>query len=161
MISIASATDILKRPKTMAAMTWVRKLNRESGAWLEFVSAVHFEDDVLQSPEGLLVRGQWKPSVGVKPSIFVFGLHVGNDRIYAIDVKPSGLHKNSVGIGRALFRQTISGIHEHTWSSEGYGYAEPLELVGVAAAWKLFSEKASISGETFFHPDNGQMGLEL
>ncbi len=162
MLSVSAISEILIRPKRLvAAMSWVKKLNRESGAWYEFTSALEFEDDLLESPEGLIVRGQWKQSEGDKPSNFGFGLHVGNDRIYAIDVKLVGRHKNTAGTGRPLFSKIISGIHEHTWSADGYGYAEPLENMLIDAAWNLFVKNAMINSDTFKHPDNGEPELPI
>jgi hypothetical protein len=55
-------------------------------------------------------------------------LFIESYRVYAIDVDPSGRHRNKLGWapGHHYENQNISGIHEHLWTAQGYGYAEPL-----------------------------------
>lgn len=65
-------------------------------------------------------------------------------------------HKNSKGKGRPLYGQVIQGTHIHTWSDDGYGYAEPLDLPKPpegSEAWKRFVNGAGIINSTFVHPD--------
>lgn len=101
------------------------------------------------------------------PECWLFGLLYRSQRIYAIDVQPLTKHKNNVGSGRPLHRKLISGVHEHTWSSEGYGYAEPfvVEPLEGRVAWKSFLVGAGITSVPFVHPDkainDGQQELGL
>lgn len=114
-----------------------------------------------------MVVGQWKRAEGPKPENWTFSLLFGADRLYALDVQPLVFHTNDVGKGRPYFKKRIEGIHEHTWSEEGYGYAEPFSLTASTgpAAWKEFLMRAGIAQEPFVHPDkainSGQQLLDI
>ena len=119
-------------------------------------------------PGGLYIIGQWKRRDGVKPEVWEFGLHYGRgDRIYAIDLQPLAFHTNKIGVGRPFFRQRIRGIHEHTWSDEGYGYVEAFAVdpADGGSAWTQFARRAGIIATPFVHPDkainDGQQELGL
>ncbi len=168
LITVADAqTAITRRKQLVAPMAWAKKLNHVEPVWYEFRSALEFEDDPTETPEGLLIVCQWKRKDGVKPENWTFGLLYGGVRIYAIDVQPLTHHTNKLGKGRPFHRQRISGNHEHTWSEEGYGYAEPFTLTPLdgSRAWNEFLYRAGISDDPFVHPDkainDGQQELGL
>lgn len=168
LITVANAHKVLGRKKQLVApMGWAKKLNHTEPVWYEYRSALEFEDDPTETPEGLLIVCQWKRKDGPKPENWTFGLLYGGERIYAIDVQPLMHHTNKVGKGRPFYLQRIRGNHEHTWSEEGYGYAEPFMLIPVdgPAAWKDFLDRAGIADAPFVHPDkainDGQQELAL
>jgi hypothetical protein len=166
MINIEIANEIIMRPKMMVAgMKWIKKLNRGDGAWYQFDSAFHYQDDSLEVPEGLIIRGLWKPNIADRPSNYTFGLFVGSSHVYAIHVNPSGRHKNTIGKNRPFHGQTISGIHEHTWSSDGgYGYAEPLngyDIGDIGKGWKMFAERTNLLQADFTPPEEARQGRLL
>jgi len=168
LITVADAQKVIARSKQLVApMAWARKLNHAEPVWFEFRSALEYVDDATETPEGLMVVCQWKRKDGVKPENWTFGLLYGGDRIYAIDMQPLSCHTNTVGQGRPQFLRRIRGIHEHSWSEEGYGYAEPFAPTPVdgRAAWIEFLRRAGIVQEPFVHPDkainDGQQELGL
>ena len=168
MITVADAQKVITRKKQLVApMGWAKKLNHTEPVWYEYRSALEFEDDPTETPEGLMIVCQWKRKDGPKPENWTFGLLYGGGRVYAIDVQPLTHHTNEAGKGRPFHRQRIRGNHEHTWSEEGYGYAEPFTLSSVdgPAAWKEFLARADIADAPFVHPDkainDGQQELGL
>ena len=148
-------------------MAWVKKLNHSDPVWYEYRCALDYIDDPTETPEGLMVVCQWKRKDGLKPETWNCGLFFNGGRIYGIDSNELQRHTNKAGAGRPYFRRTIDGIHEHTWSEEGYGYVEPLALVPVdgSAVWKAFVARAGIADPGFVHPDKaingGQQELGL
>lgn len=62
-----------------------------------------------------------------------------------------------------LYQQDIDGIHEHTWSDEGTGYAEPINvpLDKPEVIWRMFLKRMKIGTVDFFHPDQNEPELEL
>ncbi len=168
MITVADVKTVIARPKTLVApMAWAKKLNHTDPVWCVCRSALQYEDDPTETPEGLYIIGQWKRRDGVKPEVWEFGMHHGQDRIYAIDIQPLAFHTNRVGEGRPFFHRRIRGMHEHTWSDEGYGYVEALGLdpADGASAWNQFVMCAGIVDTSFIHPDrainDGQQELGL
>lgn len=168
MLTVADADKVIQRKKQLVTpMGWAKKLNHTMPVWFEFRSALEFVDDPTETPEGLLIVCQWKCKDGPKPENWTFGLLHGGSRIYAIDAQPLAHHTNEVGKGRPFHRQRIRGNHEHTWSEEGYGYAEPFGLSPICGpeAWKEFLARAGIADAPFVHPDKaingGQQELGL
>lgn len=168
MITTTEANKTIARPKRLVVpMGWSKKLNHIEPAWFEYRSALEFEDDPTETPEGLQIICQWKRADGAKPENWTFSLLSGADRIYALDVQPLAFHTNRTGFGRPYFGKRLEGIHEHTWSEDGYGYAEPFVLRPVRGpeAWKEFLTRAGIADEPFVHPDkainSGQQTLDL
>ncbi|AVO50238.1 hypothetical protein C6568_14010 [Melaminivora suipulveris] len=168
MITVADAQKVITRTKQLVVpMGWAKKLNHTEPVWYEYRSALQFVDDPTETPEGLLIVCQWKRKDGPKPENWTFGLLYGGARIYAIDVQPLTHHTNKTGKGHPFHRQRIRGNHEHTWSEEGYGYAEPFTLSSVdgPTAWKEFLVRAGIANTPFVHPDkainDGQQELGL
>ncbi len=146
-------------------MAWSPKLDRVSPQWFAYETALESEEGFVL--EGIIVRAQWSPGMHERPEQYSLGLHSGSARIYAIDVNPLGQHKNNSGEGRPQFGQLISGIHEHSWSQDGYGYAEDLDIAGItdlAVAWREFLIRTNVEFPyEFVHPDAsrnlGQAGL--
>ena len=168
MISTVDAQKVIARSKTLVApMAWTKKLNHSDPVWYEYRSALEYADDPTETPEGLMVVCQWKRKDGLKPETWNFGLFFSGGRIYGIDSNELQKHTNKVGVGRPYFRRTIDGIHEHTWSEEGYGYVEPFALASVdgPSVWKAFVAGAGIADPGFVHPDkainDGQQELGL
>lgn len=168
MITVADAQTIISRKKQLVvSMGWAKKLNHAEPVWYEYRSALEFLDDPFETPEGLMIVCQWKRKDGPRPENWTFGLLYGSSRIYALDVQPLTHHTNKVGMGRPFFRQRIRGNHEHTWSEDGYGYAEPFPQPSVdgPAAWREFLARAGIAEAPFVHPDkainDGQQELGL
>lgn len=155
-ITVAEVDQLLATPKIVVReMAWVQRLSKHDPQWYEFVSALNM-NGVVQ--EGLQLRCLWKSRVSSSPPKFNFAVFVDADRVYAIDVGPHSRHKNDkAGRGRTYWQQRIDGHQEHLWSSEGYGYAEPLtlnEMDDIVTAWAVFSARAKISlSGNFVHPD--------
>ena len=130
--TVVDAHKVITRQKHLVTrMGWAKKLNQTEPVWYEFRSALAFEDDPTETPEGLCIVCQWKRREGVKPENWTFSLLFSGCRIYAIDVQPLSYHTNKVGKGRPCHHLRIRGNHEHTWSEEGYGYAESFTLPAV------------------------------
>lgn len=168
MLTVAEVQTVIKRQKQLVApMAWAKKLNHTEPVWFEYRSALEFEDDPTETPEGLFIVCQWKRKEGSKPENWTFGLLYRNLRIYAIDVQPLASHKHEAGKGKPFHRLLIRGNHEHTWSEEGYGYAEPVNFLSTdgAAVWSEFQARAGIVEAPFVHPDkainNGQQELGI
>jgi hypothetical protein len=164
-LSLADISTILGQPKvTVRPMEWVEKKSGRNPLWLEYVSACKFGVEVR---EDVLVRMQFRDrslrNIGnatIEASEqFNAAICVGKNRIYAIDTTDRP-HLNSAGAGRPFYRQLIlERTHEHTWSPEGYGYAEPLipPLLSVESLVEEFLRRANvvlIGG--FVHPLKGK-----
>jgi hypothetical protein len=148
---------IANKKKLVRAMSWAMKPNRKDGGWYEFKSAVaDAKTGVIF--ENVYVSAQWRPALGHRPAVFNLNLLLDTERVYAIDIQPLDMHKNNVGVGRPYYKKHISGIHEHTWSNDGYGYAEPISSIDTnnqRGFWELFLNKANIEPNgNFVHPDS-------
>jgi hypothetical protein len=141
-------------------MSWRRKLSKGS-QWVEYTTAL--ENDAGVALTNVLLRAQWQPSVGARPEAFNFAVFIGSERVYAIDVAPLGKHKNNKGgRDRPKFDQHISGVHEHTWSDDGDGYAEDIDVPNITdlqTAWSEFLRRANIEyTHEFVHADPARAG---
>lgn len=168
MLTVADTQQVIKRTKQLVApMSWAKKLNHTEPVWFEYRSALEFADDPAETPEGLMIVCQWKRKDGPKPENWTFGLLYCGSRIYAVDVQPLVHHTNEAGSGRPFHRQRIRGSHEHTWSEDGYGYAEAFVLSPAdgPTTWREFLARAGIADAPFVHPDkainDGQQELDL
>lgn len=141
-------------------MMWAPKLNREQPCWHQFESAVAVGESEVAA-EGLLVRCMWRPRIGMRPAALRLGLFALQGlRIYAVDVGPVDEHKNvKAGRGRPFWGKEVGGVHEHTWSGDGDGYAEPLDGLteqNPQRAWALFTERTGLVDRYGFrHPESG------
>jgi hypothetical protein len=143
------------------SLPWVAKVGGSEAEWLECKVALRYVDD-YEFPEELMIVCQWRKQVGSARQQWCFGLYYQGERIYALDVQPFSLHANyRAGKGRPYFNQEIEGSHEHTWSNEGYGYAEPISLKEDAPdiAWRIFLKRAGILAADFDDPSGGQYNL--
>lgn len=146
----------------VADMAWTSKRGKVNFAWVEAKIPVQFAD-AAEVPEQFYVTCQWRKKGRNVPEMWTFGLLYQGNHLYAIHVHPLSIHKNSVGRGRPFYGQTIDGIHEHTWSKEGDGYAEPINvpLDKPDVVWQMFLSRAKIGSGDFFHPDHNQRELDL
>lgn len=129
--------------------------------WWKWESAVGL-DGVF--PEGARVIVQWRPAVGAAQVKINCGIFYRNERVYALDVDQDGQHTNKVGQSRPLFGQRIGpGTHEHTWSGDAYGYAEPLpDFADFSTLFAYFCDKANLKVEGGFKtPPSEQLNLPL
>lgn len=147
---------------TVAPMVWREKLTKKDPQWYEYISAVEVDGLV---PEDVQFIVQWKPSVGAAADKYNCALFYHHDRVFAVDFEPDGQHTNKVGKGRPLYGQRFGpGTHEHTWSEDGYGYAEPIapDFLDFAALFNYFCRKANLNvGGGFKSPPSTQLNLQL
>lgn len=162
--SLNDVASLLKLPKILVnPMRWRPRLSKQNPQWLEFASAVEANGEVL---EAINVRFQWRPQIGVQLEKFNVAIFMESCRVYAIDIDPSGRHKNKLGWapGRDYESKIISGIHEHLWTEYGYGYAKPLvEQTGWTPErlWVYFCNHIALSYDVFVAPDaRGKIGQQ-
>jgi hypothetical protein len=113
--------------------------------WWEFVSAIEIDGVVLEGARFLM---QWRPGSGAAQAKYNCGLLFRRKRVYAVDYDPDGQHTNSVGKGRPFYKKRIGpGTHEHTWSEDGIGYAEPIDpnFSGLDALFQFFCVKTHLT----------------
>lgn len=163
MLTVADADSFLSTPKSaVSAMEWrPGLLKRTDVQWWDWDCAIEINGMV---PEGTRVILQWRPAVGAASAKYNCGLLYRNDRVYALDFDPEALHTNKVGVGRAQFRKRFGpGTHEHTWSAEGYGYAEPLQnFADFAGLFDCFCTKTTLQVKGGFkRPPSQQLSLGL
>ena len=98
------------------------------------------------------------------PEQFTAGLLVGRHRILALDTNDKP-HTNRRGVGLPYYGQKITArTHIHIWTSEGYGYAEPIEpsYLDYESLIKDFLVRANINLlGGFQHPLKNQTGQLL
>jgi hypothetical protein len=162
-IPLVEVQEVLGRPKRIVHdMTWRGKNNKVPIDWMEARMLVQYADEV-EIPEQLSVVCQWKKQSLRKAEVWTFVLLYRSERIYALDIQPDSAHKNNVGIGRDFYKQLIHGAHEHTYSADGEGYAEPISLHtgDPASYWAHFLKQTGINPFQFNHPGGGQQELLL
>lgn len=160
-VTLTEAQSVLSRYKFLATdMLWTSKRAGLNGGWLSTRMSVQFADEFEVSDEVYLMC-QWREKAKAVPEFWTFSLFFKDARIYAIDVQPTHLHQNKVGKGRRFWGQEVGGIHEHLWSDDGYGYAEPIEiqLSRPDVIWRMFLKRANFQDCDFSHPDQNQPGL--
>ena len=145
---------------TVAPMNWREKLAKKDPQWWEYVSAVEIDGVVVEDVQFIV---QWRLGVGASGDKYNCGLLYWSERIYAVDFDPDGQHTNKVGKGRALYGKRIGpGTHVHTWSEDGYGYAEPIspDFPDFSALFNYFCQKANLTVESGFKsPPSIQLNL--
>ena len=160
-LSVAEVQQIIMRPKSLASsMVWSMRIGKLTFAWLATRMALQFDDEELVR-ESFYVQCQWRKRGNTIPEHWTFNLIYNGNRIYALHFQPTSIHENLVGKGRPFFGQEIDGIHEHTWSDDGDGYAEPISLPEGRPdiMWKMFSKRTNTSSSEFFHPDENKPEL--
>lgn len=157
MLTVAEATQFLIVPKRVVlAMDWRPGLSKRDVQWSKWDAALLVDGSV---PEGTRVVLQWRPSLGSAPCKMNLSLLYREQRVYGIDFDDSGRHTNKIGKGRPFYRKMIdTPAHEHTWSEEGYGYAEPLDPSPDSAAelFALFCNKTNLSADGGYKPPPSQ-----
>lgn len=163
-VTLAEAEEVLSREKVLHTdMRWTTNRGKMQFQWFQARIILEYADEVAL-PEDLYVHCQWIKRVKSIPEQWTFAVMYNDCRIYAIDVQPQDAHGNNrAGKGRPYFKQEIPGIHEHTWSQEGYGYAEPIEvpLDQPEIIWQMFLARANIGRRDFYHPDQNEPELLL
>lgn len=132
-ITVAEAQAIVAATKsTVRPMEWVPKRSSTNPQWLEFVSVCQIDNEIR---EDLFFRPQFRASKTVVigaasieyKAIYNAAITAGGERIFALDADDTP-HTNRVGAGKPWYRKTLPGrFHVHSWTNEGYGYAEPLD----------------------------------
>lgn len=139
-------------------MLWARGLGAHDPSYYQYESALADDPDTLVAVEGLRVTCKYRPSVLGKPEVTNLSLLIGSERVYALDHGRWYRHKNNKGgRGRPFWGQSFVGSHQHFWSDDGYGYAEPLdEPANPQDAWQKFLELGNFKAEfAFVHPLSG------
>ncbi len=164
-LTVSEVESLLHTPKsTVAPMLWNKQAHRNT---LEYTTPL-VDTELDEQMESLILRATYPVLPAELPAHFSFSLFFNNQRIYAIDkVLPGKGHRNNKGKGRPFYQQTIFGSHVHSWSGDGYGYAEPLpsQLSGATheECWQYFAGKTKIElNGNYRHPldeDSGQIQL--
>ncbi len=153
-------TFMAAKKSAVVSMNWREKLAKQSPQWWEYVSAIEIDGVVVEDVR-LIV--QWRFSEGAAGEKYNCGLLYQGDRIFAVDFEPDGQHTNKVGKGRSLYRKQIGpGTHEHTWSEDGYGYAEPIspDFSSFSALFDYFCQKTNLNVQSGFKsPPSTQRNL--
>ena len=148
------------KKSTVVSMNWREKLAKQNPQWWEYVSAIEIDGVVV---EDVQFRVQWRLSEGAAGEKYNCGLLYRSDRVYAVDFEPDGKHTNKDGKGRPLYKKQIGpGTHEHTWSEDGCGYAEPIspDFPDFSALFDYFCQKANLNVRSGFKsPPSTQLNL--
>lgn len=91
----------------------------------------------------------------------------GGARLLALDENGPSEHVNTVGKGMPHYGKNADHPHVHVPVPEGSsGYAEPIDRTDIQALWRIFLERANISGAPPFtlpprqpQSESGQMDL--
>lgn len=148
-----------KRWVSSGGIAWVDAGGKPKG--LRFRESLAIETGLM--PATLFVNGYFKPSsvpgAADKLSLSVF---YKNYRILGLDEDGPSLHRNSVGIGRPYFQQSVGHPQVHTISDDAiYGYAEPIDRSDFSAYWIEFCQLASIADAPQFSLPPAQQEMKL
>lgn len=127
MLSCSEVNHFLSLPKqAVSNMDWRPGIqSKKEVRYWKWDCAIEVQGSI---PESARIVLAWRPSVGAASEKINCTLLYRTKRIYAVDFDPDGRHTNRIGIGRKYYRVTIGpGTHEHFWTEEGDGYAEPIE----------------------------------
>lgn len=164
MVTLVEATTVIARPKVLVTdMNWKAKVGKLDLDWVEAKLILQFADE-YQVPQRLYALCQWRKKQRHIPEHWTFSLFYLDCRIYALDMQPDKRHDNvSAGKGRPCYTDVIYGSHEHTWSKEGYGYAEKIDLPEKEPEiiWNMFLKRTGIAKGDFHHPDDNQPELDI
>ncbi len=146
MLTVSETNRFLSIPKRVVSpMSWREKLSKKEPQWWEFVSAIEAGGVVVE--EALFIV-QWRPAKGASQDKYNCATLYRGQRIHAIDFDPDGQHTNKAGKGRPWFGKRIGpGTHEHSWSDDGEGYAEPVEpdFGSLAGLFDMYCQRANLS----------------
>lgn len=162
MLTVDESDLFLTAPKrAVSALDWRPGLTRKDVQWWNWDCAIETNGTV---PEGARIILQYRPAVGAALAKYSCGLLYRTERVYAIDFNPDGQHTNKVGLGRPYYGKRIGpGTHEHTWSEDGEGYAEPIQdFAEFALMFAHFCTKTTLHVEGGFKPPpSQQLSLDL
>lgn len=151
---------MVAKKSAVAPMNWREKLMKSDPKWWEYVSAIEIDGVVVEDVRFIV---QWRLSEGAAGEKYNCGLLYRGDRIFAVDFEPDGKHTNKVGKGRPLYKKQIGpGTHEHTWSEDGYGYAEPIspDFPDFSALFDHFCQTINLNVQSGFKsPPSTQLNL--
>ena len=151
---------MVAKKSAVTPMNWREKLMKSNPKWWEYVSAIEIDGVVVEDVRFIV---QWRLGMGIARDKYNCGLLYRGDRIFAVDFDPDGQHTNKVGKGRPLYKKRIgSGTHEHTYSEDGCGYAEPIspDFPDLSALFDYFCKKANLNVENGFKsPPSTQLNL--
>lgn len=144
----------------LSPMNWAKELSARDPAYYQYESPISIDATGMATLEDVRFVVRWRPAIGEMPAVTNFSLLVNGVRAYGLDYGPWYKHTNNkAGRGRPLWNATIKGSHEHLWSDDGEGYAEPLngpEPVDLEAAWNAFLKRAKFACSfDFVHPLSG------
>jgi hypothetical protein len=164
-LTVQQVSMLLGRGKqTVSPMAWKPVRYRNTLEYRTSV-AISSNGEIIESLRLLCV---YTPMTIPMQDYYGFSVFFNNHRIYALDKENAfKQHANRLaGNGREHYGKIITGTHEHTWSAEGYGYAEPLNLGNHATHrdyWNYVSQQTNIRlTGGYSHPqegDNGQMSI--
>ncbi len=160
---------LMDKKKTVRAMIWDEKPNITNPKWHQFNTACWVFSEVREDVyfRSQFRYGHFENKHGV--TIFVedsyhAGLYIGNVRVFAIDFHRN-MHQNSKGKGLPYYGQRFNGLHRHIWTSEGEGYAEPIDNFGTVdlkAVIDVFCNEANLQIlNGFVKPKPEQMSLTI
>lgn len=162
MLTVDDVDRFLNVPKnSVSAMDWRPGLSKKDVQWWSWDCAIEV-DGVI--PEGARVVLQWRPVVGAAHEKYSCGLLLRNERVFAVDFDPNGQHTNKVGHGKPYFGKRFGpGTHIHTWSTEGKGYAEPIDnFQSLSQLFEFFCTRAKLNVlNGFRQPPSQQLLLGL
>lgn len=152
-LSIAEAQAIIATPKATASpMQWQQKPAKFIPPFVQYASVLKIHNEIH---EDLYLRTLYRAShrenkhgaILEQDESIAVGLFAGNNRIAAIDYDTNKPHKNSKGENLPHFGKTLVGLHRHIWTTDGYGYAEPLELTehSLETIITLFAQENNIT----------------
>lgn len=154
-------TFLTMTKRAVTPMDWRHGLTKKDVQWWKWESAIELDGVIL---EGTRVIIQWRPVVGAANEKYGCVLLYRNERVFGVDFHPDGQHTNKVGHGRPYFGKRIGpGTHEHSWSEDGDGYAEPIQdFQNFAALFSYFCDKTKLNvGGGFKSLPSEQLNLTL
>jgi len=161
LLSLDEANAIIKENKdTVKPIEWVAKIDSVEMPWLNYQTSCRINSEIR---EDILFITQYRQArileVGtasiIIPEQYTAALLVGCHRIIGYDTndKPH-TNKKNIGFGLPYYGEKITArTHHHIWTSEGYGYAEPIEpsFPDYETMLKAFLIRANINLTGGFH----------
>lgn len=161
MLTVADVDTFLNAQKmAVSAIDWRAGIPKNDVQWWDWDCAIETSGAV---PEGARIILHWRLAVGAASVKYNCGLLYRNQRVYAVDFGPDKQHTNKVGLGRPYYGRRIGpGTHEHTWSEDGGGYAEPIQdFADFAHLFEYFCTKATLQVQGGFRrPPSQQLPLD-
>lgn len=156
MLALAEVNFFLSVKKSaISVIDWRPGISKKDAQWWKWDSAIEVGGMVS---EGTRIIVQRRSATGAALEKFSCLLLYQTERVYSIDYAPDGQHTNKVGKGRPYYGMRIGpGTHEHTWSDEGDGYAEPIsDFKDFATLFAHFCAKTNIEVAGGYRPPPSQ-----